>query len=71
MSLSLASQVFASDAAVAVVERTMQLGGSTAASADLPLERWMRELQWLRLANGGTDRQRLILAQELVSTFKK
>lgn len=71
LSPALASQVFAGDAAVAVVERTMQLGGSAAASADLPLERWMRELQWLRLANGGAHRRRLILAQELVSTFKK
>lgn len=71
LSPALASQVFAGDAAVAVVDRAMQLGGPAAASADLPLERWMRELQWLRLANGGADRQRLIVAQELVNTFKK
>ncbi len=67
----LAAQVFALDAASAVVGRTMHLLGVAAASADLPLERWARELQWLRVTSGGADRQRLAIAAKLVSTFKK
>ena len=68
---ALAARVFAVDAATAVTERTIRLHGPAGASTDLPLERWARELQWLNLANGGTDRQRLAIAGELTSTFKK
>ena len=68
---ALAARTFCADAAQSVVQRTMRLQGPSAGSADLPLERWARELEWMQLADGGRDRQRLAIASKLVSTFKK
>ena len=68
---ALAALAFACDAALAVVERTLELHGPLAASADLPLERWARDLHTRRLAEGGPAQQRLAIAQRLTTTFKK
>lgn len=68
---ALAALAFASDAASAVVERTLELHGPLAVSADLPLERWARDLHARRLAEGGPAQQRLAIAQRLTTTFKK
>jgi len=54
-----------------VVDRAMDLHGVAGGSADLPLERWARELRWQRLSLGGTEQTKLTIAQRLVSTFKK
>ena len=69
--LALAATAFAVGAAVAVLDRAIDLHGAAGGSADLPLERWARELRWVRLSAGGADQQRLAIAQRLVSTFKK
>lgn len=69
--LTLPSLVFAQEAAGTIVARSMDLHGPAAGSADLPLERWARELRWLRLSGGGVDQDRLAIAQRLSSTFKK
>lgn len=69
--LALAATAFAVETAVAVVDRAMDLHGVGGGSADLPLERWARELRWHRLSFGGTDQAKLTIAQRLVSTFKK
>ena len=69
--LALAATAFAAEAASAVVERAMDLHGPAGGSADLPLERWARELRWQRLSAGGPDQQRLAVAQRLITTFKK
>ena len=69
--LALSSTGLAGDVATAVVDRAMDLHGPTGGSADLPLERWARELRWQRLVAGGVDQQRLAIAQRLVTTFKK
>lgn len=69
--LALASRAFALDSAQSVVERAITLHGPVGGSADLPLERWSRELSWMRLTEGGPDQQRLSIAQRLTSTFKK
>lgn len=68
---ALAALAFASDAALDIVERTLELHGPLAASADLPLERWLRDLRARRLAEGGPAQQRLAIAQRLTTTFKK
>ena len=68
---ALAALAFASDAALAVVERTLELHGPLAVSADLPLERWARDLRGRWLAEGGPAQQRLAIAQRLTTTFKK
>ncbi|MYE06452.1 MAG: acyl-CoA dehydrogenase [Chloroflexi bacterium] len=69
--LALAATSFACEVGLAVVERAMDLHGPAGGSADLPLERWARELRWQRLSSGGVDQQRLAIAQRLISTFKK
>lgn len=68
---ALAALAFASDAALAVVERTLELHGPLAVSVDLPLERWARDLHSRWLAEGGPAQQRLAIAQRLTTTFKK
>ncbi len=69
--LALAATAFAGEAAVTVVDRALELHGPAGGSADLPLERWARELRWQRLSAGGADQQRLAVAQRMVTTFKK
>ncbi|MCY3558953.1 MAG: acyl-CoA/acyl-ACP dehydrogenase [Chloroflexi bacterium] len=68
---ALPALAFALDAANTVVDRAMRLHGPAGGSADLPLERWAREVQWLRLTAGGLDQQRQGIAERLLSTFKK
>lgn len=68
---TLAARAFAAEAAVSVVERAVNLHGVGGASADLPLERWARDLQFRRLNEGGVDGQRLAIAGRLTTTFKK
>ncbi|MCY3923655.1 MAG: acyl-CoA/acyl-ACP dehydrogenase [Chloroflexi bacterium] len=69
--LALAATANALETATEVVDRAMDLHGVGGGSADLPLERWARELRWQRLRFGGTDQAKLIIAQRLLSTFKK
>ena len=69
--MALTATAFANEIAGSVVERAMDLHGPAGGSADLPLERWARELRWQRLSSGGLDQQRMAVAQRLVSTFKK
>ena len=69
--LALTSLAFALDSAIAVVGRSMDLHGPAGGAADLPLERWSRELRWMSLSNGGADQHRLGIARRLTSTFKK
>ena len=71
MEAALAALAFASDAALDIVERTLELHGPLAASADLPLERWLRDLRARRLSEGGPTQQRLAIALRLTTTFKK
>ena len=62
---------FACEVSESVVERAMDLHGPAGGSADLPLERWARELRWQRLTLGGVAQYRLAIAQRLMTTFKK
>lgn len=68
---ALASAALACDVATAVVDRAMDLHGPPGGSADLPLERWARELRWQWTSGGGVDQQRLAIAERLTTTFKK
>ena len=69
--LGLEASAFAKRAAVEVVDRALSLHGAAGGSADLPLERWARELRWARLGFGGVDHERLAVAQRLITMFKK
>lgn len=68
---AMAALAFALDAATSVVERAMSLHGPAGGSSDLPLERWSRELTWMRMSGGGPTQHRLAIAQRLTTTFKK
>ena len=68
---ALSALAFASEAAIGVVDRTLELHGPVALSADLPLERWARDLRTRHAAEGGSTQQRLLIAQRLTTTFKK
>ena len=69
--LALQAMVFATRSAIEVVDRALTLHGPTGSSADLPLERWARELRWIRVSIGGLDQHRWAVAQQLITTFKK
>ena len=69
--LALQATAFANEIAASVVDRALDLHGPAGGSADLPLERWSRELRWLRLSAGGPHQQKLAVAQRLITTFKK
>lgn len=69
--VALAATAFANEAAEGVVDWAMDLHGPAGGSADLPLERWARELRWQRLSSGGVDQSRLAIARRLTTTFKK
>ena len=66
-----AARVTAAGAATAIVDRTIQLHGSAGLSADLPLERWYRDLRTRRIDDGGDGAQRSALTQHLLDTFTK
>lgn len=68
---ALEATAFATSVAIETVDRAITLHGPAGGSADLPLERWARELSWQRLSAGGVDQQRLAIAQRLTTTFKK
>lgn len=69
--LGLEATAFAKSAAIEVVDRAMSLHGAAGGSADLPLERWARELRWLQLGLGSVDHDRVAVARRLQTTFKK
>ena len=68
---ALSALAFATEAAIGVVDRTLELHGPLALSADLPLERWARDLRSRQAAEGGATQQRLAIAERLTTTFKK
>lgn len=65
------ARLLAAEAAGRVVDRTIQIHGPAALSADLPLERWYRELRLRRLDDGAAGAQRSAVAAQLLNTFKK
>ncbi len=67
---TLPAAAFAAETAAIVVDRAMDLHGPAGGSADLPLERWAREIRWHRLVRTA-DHQRLAVAERLTTTFKK
>ena len=66
-----AARLLAAETAQRVVDRSIQLHGSAGISADLPLERWYRDLRARRLDDGGTEAQRHTIADTLLTTFRK
>ena len=65
------ARLVAGSAATTIIDRTIQLHGSAGISADLPLERWYRDLRLRRIDEGGEATQRSTIAAHLLTTFKK
>ena len=61
----------AANAAALAVENAVRIHGASGLSADLPLERWLRDLQVRALEHGGDDARRTRAAQHLLTTFRK
>lgn len=61
------AKVYATEAAGRVVDRCMQIFGGLGVSAELPLERWYRELRIRRIGEGPSEVQKLVIARELIS----
>jgi butyryl-CoA dehydrogenase len=60
------AKVFASEVAVKVTRRAMQILGGYGYSKDYPLERYYRDAKLLEIGEGTSEIQRLILAREIL-----
>ena len=63
------ARLAAQEAAARVVDTAIMAMGAAGLSADLPLERWLRELRVLRESDGGASRLRETAANYLLSTY--
>ncbi|WP_019631451.1 acyl-CoA dehydrogenase family protein [Actinomadura atramentaria] len=60
------AKMAATEAASRVVDRAIQIHGALGVAADLPLERWYREMRIRRIGEGPTETQRMVVARELL-----
>ena len=65
------ARLIAQQAAEQVVDATIAAIGPPALSADLPLERWFRELRVLRESDGGLARLRAMSAGHILGDFSR
>jgi butyryl-CoA dehydrogenase len=59
------AKLFASEIAGRVADRALQIHGGYGYSADLPLERYVRDLRIMRIYEGSSEIQRTIIARML------
>lgn len=62
------AKAFAPESCERIVLRCMQLLGPEAASEDLLLEKWYRDLKIMDIYEGSGEIQRLIIARELMGS---
>ncbi|HMK86555.1 MAG TPA: acyl-CoA dehydrogenase family protein [Steroidobacteraceae bacterium] len=60
------AKLFASEVAARVADRALQIHGGYGYSADLPLERYVRDLRIMRIYEGSSEIQRTIIARTLI-----
>ncbi|BBX27029.1 acyl-CoA dehydrogenase family protein [Mycolicibacterium alvei] len=60
------AKMYGTEVAYKVVDRCIQLHGALGISAELPLERWFRDLRVKRLGEGATEVQREVIARSLL-----
>jgi acyl-CoA dehydrogenase len=60
------AKIAATEAASRVVDRAIQIHGAYGVAADLPLERWYREMRIRRIGEGPNETQRMVVARELL-----
>lgn len=61
-----AAKIVCSEAGSRVVDRSMQIHGGLGMAAELPFERWYREMRIRRIGEGPTEVHRMVLARELL-----
>lgn len=61
------AKVVATETAGRVVDRCIQILGGLGVAAELPLERWYRELRIKRIGEGPSEVQRMVVARHLLS----
>jgi acyl-CoA dehydrogenase len=61
------AKVYATEAAGRIVDRCIQIFGGLGVSAELPLERWYRELRIRRIGEGPSEVHRMVLARSMLS----
>ncbi|MBN1382443.1 MAG: acyl-CoA dehydrogenase family protein [Deltaproteobacteria bacterium] len=61
------AKLMASEVALNVVDRAIQIHGGMGLSKELPLERWYRELRTRRIGEGPSEVHRMVISRELLS----
>lgn len=59
-------KVFATETAGRIVDRCIQIFGGLGVAAEMPLERWYRELRIKRIGEGPSEVHRMVVARELL-----
>ncbi|NYT25340.1 acyl-CoA dehydrogenase family protein [Alcaligenaceae bacterium] len=60
------AKVFATETAGRIIDRCVQILGGMGVAAELPLERWYRELRIKRIGEGPSEVQRMVVARSLL-----
>jgi acyl-CoA dehydrogenase len=60
------AKVYATEAAGRVVDRCIQIFGGLGVAAEMPLERWYREMRIKRIGEGPSEVHRMVVARELI-----
>jgi acyl-CoA dehydrogenase len=64
------AKVVATETAGRVVDRCIQILGGMGVAAEMPLERWYRELRIKRIGEGPSEVQRMVVARHLIGSTK-
>lgn len=59
-------KVFGTETAGRIVDRCMQIFGGLGVAAEMPLERWYREMRIKRIGEGPSEVHRMVVARELL-----
>lgn len=61
------AKLMASEVAMNVVDRAIQIHGGMGLSKELPLERWYRELRTRRIGEGPSEVHRMVISRDMLS----
>lgn len=65
------AKVYATETAGRVIDRCVQILGGLGVAAELPLERWYRELRIKRVGEGPSEVQRMVVARHLLGAMQR
>lgn len=63
-------KVYSTEMAFGVVDKCIQVFGGLGLTKDLPLERWYRELRVMRITEGPSEIQRMLIARSLAKGWR-